>query len=338
MNWARSLWVGAAAALPLGAAPAQQVAFTSQVLPVLEQKCFECHREAWQDDTGKLRKPKGGLRLDGRAWIEKGGTGGRVLVPGKPDQSELYTRTVLPEDHDERMPEEGDMLTAAEASALKEWIAQGASFGDWTGAAGPAATATETSAVAAAPSQRLAWLDEVGKGLSLPAPSVLAKAAAGKARIEPIGDSGLLRVEFAGHEAEVDDAALAALAPIQQQIAVLVLARTRITDAGCKRIAAMPCLVQLDLRETKVGDSGIATLTGLTELRVLNLFATEVGDGAVASLGKLRKLEELQVWQSGITEDGISRLREALPAARIAGAPALPPPAPPAQAGPRRRR
>jgi hypothetical protein len=324
-----------------GAALAAQapVAFERQVLPLLEQHCFECHRAAYADERGRLQKPKGGLRLDGRAWIEKGGTNGRVLVPGKSRESELYTRTVLPEDHPDRMPEEGDPLDGREAALLARWIDGGADFGGWTGAPRDEAAAEPAAAAAlAAPATRLAWIETLGRDLRPPPAALLERAAAGIARIEPIGESGLLRVEYAGHEAEVDDRRLGALAPIQDQIAILVLARAAITDAACRQIARMPRLVHLDLRETKIGDAGVQALAGLGELRHLNLFATAVTDRAVPSLAKLTRLEQLHVWQSSIGEDGVAALGAALPETRVVGAPALPPPAPPGQAGPRRRR
>ena len=92
----------------LAALPAQApVGFEADVLPILQAACFDCHRGEHTDATGRVRKPKGGLRLDGRGWILKGGKEGNVLTPGRAGQSPLYTRVVLPADHDDRMPANG---------------------------------------------------------------------------------------------------------------------------------------------------------------------------------------------------------------------------------------
>ncbi|MCC6670515.1 MAG: hypothetical protein IT458_05600 [Planctomycetes bacterium] len=330
MRFVRGWGVGLGLAVLGAARPGlaqEPIDFARQVLPVLEKHCFECHRAAYTDAQGRRRTPKGGLRLDGREWIAKGGDNGRVLVPGKPEQSELYTRTVLPEDHPDRMPDGRDALPARETEILRAWIAAGAGFGAWSGATGPEPVRLTGSGAARPAEPVAAWRTEVAKGLAPLAPEVLAKAAGGKARITPIAEgSPLLRVEFPGHEADVGDQDLAALAPLREHVAQLILPRARVTDRGMAAVARLPRLVHLDLRETAVGDPGVAQLGGLTELRVLNLFATPVTDAGVATLARLSKLESVYLWESEVTEAGLVRLRAALPGARIVGAPALPAP------------
>ena len=44
---------------------AGKVDFEKQVLPILKESCFKCH-EKEHEDGGKIKKPKGGLRLDHR--------------------------------------------------------------------------------------------------------------------------------------------------------------------------------------------------------------------------------------------------------------------------------
>src|SRR5262249_30872595 len=56
--------------------------FEKQIRPVLVERCYQCHSAA-------VDKPKGGLRLDDRAALLRGGNHGPVLVPGKPDKSRL---------------------------------------------------------------------------------------------------------------------------------------------------------------------------------------------------------------------------------------------------------
>ncbi len=326
----------------VAALPAQAVAFGKDVLPILTESCLPCHRGTYTDSSGRLRRPKGDLRLDGKAWIVKGGKDGRVLTPGNALQSAMFTRTVLPQDHEERMPATGDPLSPAQAEVLRRWIDSGASFGDWVGEAGPEPVALSNPnpepARAEPAGMRSLDLARVAEGLRPIVPAALAKAAGDKARIVPLWHGSLLlRVEFVGHEDKVVDADVTALLPLQDHIAVLSLARTKISDAACGAIARMPRLVRLDLRDTRVGDAGVARLSALAELRAVNLFATDVTDASVPVFRAMPKLTELRLWQTKVSANGLAQLRQSNAALDVSLAPDLPEAAPPA-AGQRGRR
>jgi hypothetical protein len=312
--------VGLGIAPAVASAQAPAVAFEKDVLPILEKNCVECHRAPYQDKNGVLKTPKGKLRLDGREWIEKGGESGRVVVAGKPEQSPIYTRTVLPEDDEDRMPNEGDPLTKEQTETIKLWVAAGGDFGKWTGAAGPAAGEKREEVERPDPLRQ-----ELEKGLAPLADAVVQKAAGKLARITRIATgSPLLRVEYLGHDPQVRDAELEALVPLREHVLELSLARTKITDTALALVAKMPRLVRLDLRETGVTEAGVAKVAALPELRSLNLFGTQVGDGAADALAKAPKLEAVYVWQSKVSDDGIAKLKQALPKAKVVGAPELP--------------
>src|SRR2546423_205371 len=55
--------------------------FEKKIRPILVERCYECH------STGKKRK--GGLLLDSRAGMLKGGDTGPAIVPGDPAKSLL---------------------------------------------------------------------------------------------------------------------------------------------------------------------------------------------------------------------------------------------------------
>ncbi|WP_145944019.1 PSD1 and planctomycete cytochrome C domain-containing protein [Fuerstiella marisgermanici] len=93
---------------------AQHTFVQTKVLPLLEARCFECHK------AGK--EPKGGLVLSGRKAMLAGGESGPAIVPGKPDESLLmeairYESFEMPPRS--RMPKE-------EVAILEKWIADGA--------------------------------------------------------------------------------------------------------------------------------------------------------------------------------------------------------------------
>src|SRR5215207_359693 len=56
--------------------------FESRIRPVLANNCYKCH-------SAKAEKVKGGLLLDSREALLKGGDSGPVIVGGNPDKSLL---------------------------------------------------------------------------------------------------------------------------------------------------------------------------------------------------------------------------------------------------------
>lgn len=117
---------------------AQAVDFEKEVLPIFKDRCFDCHQKERTDEkTGKVKKPKGKFRMDSAELLLKGGSEGKNIVPGKPDESTVYTSVIVPESDDKAMPPEGkgDRLTKEQQEIIKKWIAEGANFGAWKGAA-----------------------------------------------------------------------------------------------------------------------------------------------------------------------------------------------------------
>src|SRR3954451_16248387 len=86
--------------------------FEARVRPVLVDNCHACHSAAGG-------KRKGGLTLDSRAALLKGGDNGPVLVPGKPDKSRLIT-AVKYRDADLQMPPKGKLADTTIAD-LETW-------------------------------------------------------------------------------------------------------------------------------------------------------------------------------------------------------------------------
>src|SRR5215471_8329550 len=92
--------------------------FEQNIRPVLAGNCYGCH-------SSKLEKPMGGLLLDSRAGMLKGGKSGvPAIVPGKPEES-LMLGAVLGNNKDLRMPP-GTPLEQRDLDHLAEWIKMGA--------------------------------------------------------------------------------------------------------------------------------------------------------------------------------------------------------------------
>src|SRR5579872_1460021 len=79
--------------------------FEQKIRPVLVKECYSCH-------STEAKKSKGGLLLDTRAGLLKGGESGPAPVPGKPDAS-LFIKAVRYEHEDVKMPPKGKLSAAA---------------------------------------------------------------------------------------------------------------------------------------------------------------------------------------------------------------------------------
>ena len=72
------------------------------------------------------------------AGLLRGGESGAPIAPGKPEDSTIYTLTVLDPEDDDIMPPKGDPLTKEQTDIIYKWIKDGADFGKWKGKPLPA--------------------------------------------------------------------------------------------------------------------------------------------------------------------------------------------------------
>ncbi|MHC4939080.1 MAG: c-type cytochrome domain-containing protein [Planctomycetota bacterium] len=311
------------------------VDFKRDVLPILQDRCFECHSD-------QKKKPKGKLRVDSKSWIMLGGKSGPVVVPGKPDRSPLYTRCALPEDHDDVMPPSGEVISKEQLGTLKSWIAAGAPFGDWTGRGGEAKPEVKRTVVDRSKQRdRLRVYRRLEEGAAA-VPGAARKAAEeASARIAPVLPGGkLLRVEFARDPQAIGDKQIAALGGLRKHIAILSLGGTGVTDKAMLGIVKIPNLVRLDLQNTGVTDAGLEALGKAkpAHLRRINLYGTEVSDAGLDTLSTLPALAEVYVWETKVTEGGVRRLQQVRRGCKVVWKRELPHAEPPRQNDGNRRR
>ncbi|MEZ6067258.1 MAG: PSD1 and planctomycete cytochrome C domain-containing protein [Planctomycetaceae bacterium] len=98
---------------------AQLEHFEKHVRPVLVERCQKCHGADEQE---------GGLRLDSRAALVKGGDSGTAIVPGRLDAGELLA-AISYDPAGYQMPPDGKLPDAA-IEHLRKWIAEGAAWPD----------------------------------------------------------------------------------------------------------------------------------------------------------------------------------------------------------------
>jgi hypothetical protein len=93
--------------------------FEAKIRPVLVDQCQSCH----SPEAAKKNKLKGGLLLDTREGLLKGGDSGPAFVAGKPKES-LLLKT-LHYDGDIQMPPKGKLASAV-VKDFEKWIEDGA--------------------------------------------------------------------------------------------------------------------------------------------------------------------------------------------------------------------
>ncbi len=102
---------------------AAEVDFARDVLPILSENCFHCHGP----DEGAR---KAGLRLDTKEGAFKKKRERTMIVPGKSAESEVIAR-VASADPEAMMPppDSNRKLTAKQIATLKQWVDEGAKWG-----------------------------------------------------------------------------------------------------------------------------------------------------------------------------------------------------------------
>jgi hypothetical protein len=102
---------------PAAADPEGIEFFEKKIRPVLAERCYECHSET-------AKRLKGGLRLDSKASMLKGGDTAPSIIAGDAEKS-LLVKAIRQKDDDLKMPPKGK-LTDEQISDFEAWIKRGA--------------------------------------------------------------------------------------------------------------------------------------------------------------------------------------------------------------------
>jgi len=97
-----------------------EINFKESIAPILVKNCIECHNSS---------VTKGNLNLETLTSTLKGGDEGKAIVPGKPEQSQLYLKIIEGENKKKpEMPRKKPALAKADVEKIKAWIEQGAAW------------------------------------------------------------------------------------------------------------------------------------------------------------------------------------------------------------------
>ena len=98
-----------------------RVDFNTQIKPIINKHCITCH--------GGVRRQANFSLLFRTDAFDSTESGKPAIIPGDPEHSELMRR-ITSTDPEERMPYKEDALKKEEIETLKEWIKQGALWGN----------------------------------------------------------------------------------------------------------------------------------------------------------------------------------------------------------------
>ncbi|MBX2920566.1 MAG: DUF1553 domain-containing protein [Chitinophagaceae bacterium] len=99
----------------------KKVDYNTEVKPLLNKKCISCH--------GGVKKEAGFSVLFRNEALDTTDGGKPAIIPGSPEKSEMIRR-LTSSDPEERMPYKHEPLSRQEIDMLKQWIKEGAQWGD----------------------------------------------------------------------------------------------------------------------------------------------------------------------------------------------------------------
>jgi hypothetical protein len=311
--------------------------YKEQVAPILKLRCYNCHSAI---------KQKNGLRLDGEAYIKKGGKNGRILVAGNAFKSPIYASLLLPLEDEKHMPPKGKhQLSQNEILIIENWIKSGASFEDIIDTISNKEVANNITAankiaeknILDVPKLKTAKI-EIGetkkvaiennnikgfeKNSSLPNPAAISPAI-----IEDFKQENIILTNIAEGSSFVmanfvnvvpfNKASLQALKNINEQLVVLKLTNLPINDNDIKIVVDLKNIKKLNLENTLITDNGMAYLKQLAQLEQLNLYGTNISDEGIIQLADLKNLSVLYLWKTKVTLKGIEAFKKINPKVTI---------------------
>jgi hypothetical protein len=122
MHQRLNIWaIGIVLSLWITGCKEERIDFNTQVKPILNKRCISCH-------GGVKRNAEFSLLFRHEA-LDTAESGKLAIVPGEPGQSEMIRRLTA-KDPEVRMPYKEEPLRQDEIEVLRQWIKEGAEWGD----------------------------------------------------------------------------------------------------------------------------------------------------------------------------------------------------------------
>jgi uncharacterized membrane protein len=270
--------------------------FADVIQPILDSKCMSCHNS---------NKAKGGLVMETRDALLKGGKDGKLWDSTAKDLGLMMERIHLPPEEKKHMPPSGkSQLTETEAAVLAAWIRGGADFNRKVIDLPPQDTLRLLATKFLQPAQDEAY------DFTPADDKDIHKLNTNYRVIYPLATgSPALEVDFFGVAAFRSDQ-LKELLPLKTQVVNMDLDKMPVTDEDCKTISQFSNLRKLNLSFTRVTGTGLAELARLSKLKILALSGTSIQTADIEKLAGLKDLRQLIIWNTPITPDEAAGLQK----------------------------
>ena len=264
------------------------------IKPILNNKCVSCHNP---------KKAKGELILSTIEGILNGGENGEIIVTNNSKESDLFTRLILPKDDEDHMPpKEKTQLTKEEVKLIETWIDKGNPIEASIGGLG----LQKELFAAYFPKKMNNDFPDVDV-LSANIDSVNAIKKAGF-HLENISkESNYLRVSCI-NKPNFSNSDFGLLKSIEQQIAILDLGKTLITDDIFESLSKLHHLTVLKLDNTSITGSKLELLAQLDHLKSLNLTSTKFEASNLKKFEAMKNLEKVFLHNTSINSQSLQKL------------------------------
>jgi uncharacterized membrane protein/mono/diheme cytochrome c family protein len=283
------------------------VVYTEIIQPMLQARCYSCHGPS---------KQKGKLRLDAQSFILKGGEDGKVIIPGRADESDMINRILLPKDDEDHMPpKEKAQLSKQDIDLLHWWVSNGADFTKKVNEfpqsdkikpallalqSGEVKEETIASELPANPVEKADYktiqqLKERGVAVST--------IAAG---------SNYLAVNFIAIDS-VKQSDLKLLQSLKKQLLWLKLGNKKLSPALVIELKDLDALTKIYLDKTGLTDEGLKIIASLPQLQYINIIGNPVTEKGIEQLKGLKGLTHLYIYQTNVNASGFEALKKIFP-------------------------
>lgn len=283
------------------------VVYSDIIQPMLQSRCYGCHGP---------NKQKGKLRLDAQDFILKGGEDGKVIIPGRADESDLIDRILLPKDDEDHMPpKEKAQLSKQDIDLLHWWVSNGADF---------------TKKV-----NEFSQPDKIKLALlALQSGEIKEEAIASELPVKPVepaddkiiqklkergvavstvaAGSNYLAVNFIAVDS-VKQSDLKLLQSVKKQLLWLKLGNKKIAPALITELEGLNAVTKIYLDHTGLTDEGIKTISGLSQLQYINIIGNPVTEKGIGQLKNLGRLTHLYIYRTSVSPAGFETLKKIFP-------------------------
>ncbi|HMH22397.1 MAG TPA: chitobiase/beta-hexosaminidase C-terminal domain-containing protein [Puia sp.] len=268
--------------------------YNDLVGPILETKCLGCHNS---------NKAKGGLVMDSREGLQKGGRDGKLWDTTEAGLGLMMSRIHLPLEEKKHMPPASrPQLTDDESAVLYHWIKGGSFFEK------KIADLPQTDSLRLLAASILKPSDEEKYDFAAADEKKVQALNTNYRAVSPLAKgSPALAVDFYG-AAFFRSEQLKELDVVKTQIVELNLDKMPVDDKGLAIIAGFTNLRVLNLSFSKITGAGIHDLLRLSKLKSLSLSGTAVKAEDIRRLAALKDLHSLYVWNTGISSGEVAAI------------------------------